>query len=490
MTALRTHRGPLAVVGFATVAFVVAQLALVNRFPWFVDETIFADVARTVQADPAQRFLALNDQKGLINSWIQACLIGLGLEPMQAVRALSSASILATAAATGSILARWCGAWPGAIGFALTAFVPYLFVHASVGVHDPLVAACSMIALGLQLELSRRPRLDVALLLGFVLGIGLLAKPTAALAVALLPFSLLVFDFARPQRLRRLALWGAAVILALAIAALLWNIRQLSPLAALPAPDNHRTIGDLLNDPFAGRKMIAKQGAQAVVGYLTVPGVLLATWGAWLALARRERIGLIFVVWAGAAGLLMLLLTDAAFPRYGIQIAAPAVGLVVLALLDLSTRIRRRPVLIAGCLVAATPALVLDIRVLARPVDAPYPGLDRVQYVSSVSNRQPVVEAARRIERLAAGQRTVSVGGFGGWPWATTLTLGHLPGFTYAQEVPQGQPAVLASQFVIVEGDPPPWLDVANRTVKGRWQRPGGAPVTLYARNDPGGTQR
>ena len=38
----------------------------------------------------------------------------------------------------------------------LAAFVPYMFVHDSVGIYDPFVAAGSMVAIALQLELARR----------------------------------------------------------------------------------------------------------------------------------------------------------------------------------------------------------------------------------------------------------------------------------------------------------------------------------------------
>ena len=79
--------------------------------------------------------------------------------------------------------------------------------------------------------LERRPRLDLALLLGTTFGVLLLAKPNGALALVLLPASLLVFDWTAPRRWHRLAVWAGFIAIALSVTVCFSALPRLSPLA-------------------------------------------------------------------------------------------------------------------------------------------------------------------------------------------------------------------------------------------------------------------
>ena len=57
-----------------------------------------------------------------------------------------------------------------------------------------LVAAAVLVAI----RLAQQPRIVTALLLGVVIGAGGLTKPTTSVAVVVLPFTLLLFDYASP----------------------------------------------------------------------------------------------------------------------------------------------------------------------------------------------------------------------------------------------------------------------------------------------------
>jgi hypothetical protein len=313
----------------------------------------------------------------------------------------------------------------------------------------------------------------------------------------LLPLSLVMFDWRREGLARRLASWVGLVALALAIAACMYGLTRLSPLAYTPQPQNHRTLSDFFSDPFANWHHVASDAWNAMWGYMTPPGVVLAVWGAMRATMTRDRIGVVAVVWAGAAIAAFLLLTDTAYPRYGLQAVPPLCILIVIGGEDIWGRVQQRfgwrwiaPVAV----LATVPMFLLDARVLFSPQDAPYPGLDRVQYVTYVSNREPVREAAQTILRLApkeftastpAAQRTVA--GLGGWPWATTLALNGThysttPRFIYVDDSSDHH-LVNTARYTIVEGPPPPWLTLKGAHAVRSWSRAGGGPsVTLYDR--------
>jgi hypothetical protein len=484
--------------GALLVGYIALHIALLNRFPWFVDETYFATLSQAVQGDPAQRFAALVDHKGLLSTWIAAFLIHFDVPPMTAMRLISIASGAVGVVACGYLVWRWQRSQRLALITALlVAAIPYMFVNDSVGVYDAFIAAGSMVALALELELARSPRFDLALVQGAVFGALLLTKPTGQLAILLLPFSLLMFDGRDDRRRRRLAMWLAYTLLSVVIAVAMYGLTRLSPLAYTPEPPNHRALGDLFRDPFEMWGTIAPEVWRAMWGYLTPPGVILAIWGLVRVVATRDRLGLIAAVWAAAAIVAFLLLTDYAYPRYGLQAVPPLCILIAVGALDLWGRARRRvawPWVALVAFLLSIPALVLDGQVLLTPKTAPYAGLDHDQYVKLVSNREPVREAGEIILRRAPktftastppAQRTLAE--MGGWGFSVLLVLNGThytttPRFLFLDQS-SDRKQVNQARFVIVDGDAPPWLKLHGATLVKRWSRGGGGPpVVLYDR--------
>lgn len=487
------------------VLYLVTHALLLSRFPWFVDEALFSTYAQTTEGDRTQRFAALVDHKGLLNTWFAALGIHAGMSPMVALRLVSVVSGLVAAGATAALVRAWRGPVEALVAGGLVLFVPFFFVHDAVAVYDAFIAAGSMVALALQLWLARTQRLDAALLLGITWGMLLLSKPTGALAIGLVPFSLLLFDWRPEARLRRLAAWAGLVIVALVIAAAMYALVFLSPLIYQAGPDNHRGLGDLASDPFGALGVVAGPAFEALLGYMTLPVLLAGLWGMWLAVRTRDRVGLVLAIWALAALATFLLLTDVAYPRYGLQIAAPLCALAVFGAADLWRILERRwsrRIASGVAALALVPLVVLDTRVVLTPETAPYPGLDYRQFVTLLSNRQPLREASELIlersgEVTAATppqDRTVAV--ITRWYETANLVLNGrhrsvAPRFTL---VPSGQPVdvINAARFVIVEtqAEPEgnqPGLIVRPEQIVRSWTRPDGGPTTtLYDRGAAG----
>jgi 4-amino-4-deoxy-L-arabinose transferase-like glycosyltransferase len=489
--------------------YLIVHLLLLGRFPWFVDETYYASLAQMGAAEPADRFNSLVDDKGLLVQWTAIALLHFDLAPMLVLRLISIVSGAVTALASGWIAWRWWANRTIAIVVvALTAFIPYLMVHDSVGIYDPVVAAGSMLALALELELARHQRLDLAMILGVVFGGLLLTKQTGVLALVMAPFSLVVFQWEPQRRWRRLGAWAGLIVLALVIALLLYSLRRLSPLAYVPGPHNHRTLSDFLHHPFQELSAVAGPVWRTLWCYLTPGGVLLGIWGMVRVVAERHRAGIVVALWAVAALVMFVFVTTTPYPRYGLQIAAPAALLAVIGGRDLVTRLllrarsarsgaglERRWFAAAGGLLALAviPGVVIDVRILADPGNAPYAGLDRDQYNVLISNRAPARAAAQHILQLAPpaftaatplDQRTIAT--IGGWVWSTELTVNGnryspTPRFIVA---PLGapRPQLQTARFVIVEQKPPAWMNLRPAQLVGRWTRPGGPSVELYDR--------
>jgi 4-amino-4-deoxy-L-arabinose transferase-like glycosyltransferase len=424
----RPRHGPAMLVAALAAAYVATRLALLWRFPWFVDETTFASFAKQVHGDLGQFFIAEGDKKGLLASWLGAGLITAGIDPVTAMRLLSVAGAGLAAGCGGLIMRRLYGLREGLLTAAAIALGPFFLVTASVGIYDPMVTGLVSAAILIALRLADRPSLTTALLLGAVVGAGVLTKPTAWVTAAVLPATLLLIDSATPDLRRRVLRLGGYAVLALVVAFALASVARLTPLYDAPIPvANQRGLGDLAGE-FGTTLLVDAARNLAwtlagLVGYLTIPGVLLALAGAAVAWRRGRGPAAVLTVWTAAVLVSMALLPLTANPRYFATAIVPLSGFVALGAFaawdGIHARLARRPrlargIACAGALAALLPAVAFNARVLADPADAVYPALDDHQYVTQQSALSRIGPVARAIER-------------GGGPYPVRIDVGPYP---------------------------------------------------------------
>jgi Dolichyl-phosphate-mannose-protein mannosyltransferase len=411
------------------LAYMATRLALLWRFPWFVDETTFATFARDVHGGASTIFIAESDKKGLLPSWLGAGLIGSGLDPVTAMRVLAAAGGGAAAACGGLLIRRFYGGRAALATAALIALGPYFLVTASVGIYDAMSTGLIAAGVLIAVQLARRPRLSTALALGACLGAGALTKPTAWIAAAVVPFTVLLIDRTSSGVTRRA--WAGYAALALALGYALSCIARLTPLYDRPiAQENERQLSEILHHfPV----IVATNGATilgALIGYLTLPLLMLAIPGGIVARRRHPAAATILFVWTFVALTSSVLVPLRPNPRYFAPAIVPLCALIALGALALLDFLRRRlgsgaaaqMAIVAATAIALVPAATLDWQVLADPVHATYPGLDQNQYVTRAAAFAPLVPIARQIERRG-GPYPVRIDVGSGYIWGLDLRL-------------------------------------------------------------------
>ncbi|MGI8558328.1 MAG: ArnT family glycosyltransferase [Solirubrobacteraceae bacterium] len=450
------------------VLYVVSRLALLWRFPTFWDEGGLAVRAQTGLDDPATRFIFLADDYGPLFHWISIVLISLGMGPLTAVRGIAFLSGGVTLALCGLIARKLFDSRTAVAAMALYVAMPFFVVHDVHASLDTLAAALAMAVLYTQLRLAQRPRLDLALIYGLLLGAGLLNRQVALLGLLLAPASLVLFEWTAPDRRPRLLRWGGFTVLAFALAGLIHSIELLAPnrnqLPALLAQIHHfRPLGAALRDPFALVPQNWPGFGGALWGYVTWPLLLLlAGVCAVAARARELRVGLL-ALWAAGPIFAGLLLVQFGYARYIMSAIAPLTILIALggvrAARCLGARAPRRWVALAAALLLL-PALVSDARVLASPATARLPGEDDWQFVGGWP-------AGTGLDRIAAAlQRRLPARG----------TLTTIAGIDFT-------PFNLASRYehpVLIQISPNPSADGVSARWRGRALRflPAGTPGT------------
>lgn len=468
--------------------YVATRAALLWRFPPFTDEALYAQWTWQGFNVPEDRFVALATGKEPLLPWIGMAWMWLGADPITAVRLVSAAAGLATVVFV-ALVARELSprreAWAAAAGLAV--LLPFFVVNDSVGIYDALATAAVAAALLLQLRVARRRALGDALLLGLALGAGLLTKSTTYFALLLLPLGALTLDWSREGRLRRLAAWLGALVVALSVAGLAYSTMLLSEFyddfraAQAPSVTPAHSLGDGISDLGHWLDHNVPPYLDALAGYFTLPVLVLCGVGIVVTFRERPRHAIVVALWAAVPIAAAVLLADVPYPRYLLTAAPPLVvfaGIGALAVVEWLRAQRGAAVAAAAAVLLALPALAYDARVLANPDTASYPSRDDEGYATGWPAGSPWPKVADELRRRAGGGPALVVLGEH-QPIAVRLLLLDAPRITLVRV---GDPQAGAARFGVENEEPLPDPPGAVRWRRvWSYQRPrGGETASLY----------
>lgn len=366
------------------VIYIALRLALIWRLPIFYDEGLYAADAQIAFDHPAREtlLLAVGDRHGPLQPLLALPPLAAGIPAITAVRLVSLVAGLVAAAGVGVTGARLAGRRAGLVAAALWIVLPFPLIYDSLGLAESLATAAIAWAMYLQLRVAERPSVRGGVVLGAVMGLGILAKPSVLIAVALAPFALLAFDWRREDRGRRLGVLAAAFLAAGLLVAVAAKLPELAPrhlrvTGALAGALQTHTFADAIGNYATLVRGNAPEFNRAVGGYFGIPLVALAAVGAGMLLRSRNAADVFVIVWLVVPTAAVYTLAVTPYARY-LTTALPA--FLVVAAVPLA-RLRPLPAAGAAALVLALP-LALTARTLADPWHTDYPSLDGAQFVS------------------------------------------------------------------------------------------------------------
>ncbi len=442
--------------------YLATRLSFIGRFPYFVDEGIYANWIAQGAASTHQLFISQTLARGPLQPWLAIGWVKLGFNPLIAGRLVSVTSGLLTIGVVGLLGRRLGGAAVGWAAAALCVVIPFFVVYDGIGYYEPLVTLIMASALYLQFELARRPSLRLGMLLGLVVAAGVLTKQNTLPALVLLPVSLVCFDFSPSGRRHRLATWlgAAGITFVMFIGADL--ILHSSPYYAQQVACHKdpfcwpaQSLTQVLENPFAYSGRAWAIYRPALIGYITWPLIVSGVVGAGLAWRTRPRFTAVLLTWVIVPFVAALLLERATASRHVMFLMPAVIVLIAYALVRVATWARQaltRRAAAIGCTVGAmillAPAVILDGRVLADPAGAPYPGQDYFGYVTGWSSGLIWQGAANVIRHRATGRQVVIL--TPGGMTILELLFWHDRRYVFAS----GRSALAArAQFVITGGN-------------------------------------
>ncbi|MDO8573412.1 MAG: glycosyltransferase family 39 protein [Candidatus Daviesbacteria bacterium] len=245
MNFLLKHRLEILILALLAVAYFIIRLPNLTLQPIFADEAIYIRWAQVMRAEQTLRFLPLSDGKTPLFMWAMMPMLKFIQDPLLAGRLLSVISGFTTLMGvfflSRKIFNLRTAVWAGL----LYVITPYTVFFDRMALVDSMLSAFTVWVVYFSLWLVRALRLDISMILGFLMGGAILTKTPGMFNLFLLPIATIAFRREKDKKnslIRLLVLLGVAIMIAL----LAYNFLRLGPNFQLLSSRN----ADYIFSPF------------------------------------------------------------------------------------------------------------------------------------------------------------------------------------------------------------------------------------------------
>lgn len=196
------------------VIFLVSRIWNLTSLPVFGDEAIYVRWSQIIKSVDSLRFIPQTDGKQPLYMWFTALNLKF-FEPLVAARLISVFAGLGTVI----VLFLISNSFLPSLVYIL---LPFTFFFDRLATADNLLSFFGVLSLYLSLSLAKKPRLDLAMILGLVLGLSWLTKSPAVYFIFL---SVLTFALYNQKNLNKIYLPLISAFIAFCI----YNILRLGP---------------------------------------------------------------------------------------------------------------------------------------------------------------------------------------------------------------------------------------------------------------------
>ena len=376
------HRVEFFLLFILIAAYFVLRLPNLTLQPIFADEAIYIRWAQVMRAEPTLRFVSVSDGKTPLFMWLMISLFKIFKDPLFAGRFLSVFAgfftLLGVFFLTKKVFNIKAGLWAALI-YVVT---PYTVFFDRMALVDSMLAGFTIWVIYFAILLTQVLRLDLAMILGYLLGGTILTKTPGLLNLLILPISILGFKKTGKNSLIKLiVLWGVAI----GIALIMYNILRLGPEFQKLSSRNADYVFSPLEllgrplDPFIPHLRDMQDWFPKL---FTPPILILIAIGIFFTLKKLNRGAIVVLMWA-----LMPLLFSMAFlktftARYLLTSIAPLLvfagfGLYkILEKITLKTNIK----IFIGLVVVLPLSLQFDYQLIISPPPQDLPKEERIGY--------------------------------------------------------------------------------------------------------------
>ena len=404
-----------------TVLFFSFRLINLGAIPIFTDEAIYLRWSQIMVTDASLRYLPLVDGKPPLFMWTTSIVMKVlpHIDPLLTGRLTAVGS--GFLALCGVVFTSWIifkNRRVSLLAAVLYIFVPFTFFYDRFGLADSMLAMWGIWSLGLSVLLVQTLRLDVAMILGMIIGFGFLTKSPALFFLVFSPLSIGFFNFKSTHRIRQLMKLVSLFLVVVVISQGIYSILRLFPLFNMIGQKNLEfaiPVSELLKNPFMYLFGNLKALVSWEVGYLTLPVSLLVIWAGIKGLIKRSYgeilLSSCFVIFT----LAMAAANKVIYPRF-LLIFTP--GLLILGALSLSQFKKWSWVILIAILIIP---IYTDIQLMINPITAPIPDADSGQYINGWAAGYGVKDVRNFLASQPGKTTIITEGTFGLMPYSLDL---------------------------------------------------------------------
>lgn len=423
---------------FLLIALGIVALFFFTRFynilslPIFTDEAIYIRWSQIAANDASWRFISLTDGKQPMFVWIGMILVKFIEDPLLAGRMVSVlAGFLSMIGMYFLVSETFRNKKIGLLASFLYVIYPFALVYDRLALYDSLVAMFMIWSLYFEILLIRHMRLDLALILGMVVGGGMLTKTSTDFALILLPFSLLLITARGKEFFLKTWRWVIFALVVIVVANAIYSILRLSPYFHIIDDKNYVFIYPLqewLMHPFTYLFGNLSGLGGWLLTYMTIPFLVLVT-ASFFVGKKYLREKLLLLSWFIVPFVALALFGRVIYPRFILFMTIPLLVLGAYSLYHGATYIKKFWVQVLFVGVFTGIFFVNDFLILTNFAKAPIPQSDKSQFLSAWPSGVGVKETVTFLEEKAKEQK-ISVwtqGTFGLMPYALEIYLHDNP---------------------------------------------------------------
>lgn len=227
---IKKYKLEIIIVSFIVVAYFFLRFSRIMSLPLFTDEAIYIRWSQIARYDASWRFISLTDGKQPSFVWLTMMAMRFVTDPLLAGRIVSVFAGFFTMIGmyfVGKELFK--KHWIGILSSFFYLIFPMALVYDRMALYDSLVGMLAVWSFFFSILLVKKVRLDIALILGMILGAGALTKSSLFFCIPLLFLTYILFDWSDKDWKRNLIkLFGLSIISA-SIAFVMYSLLRLSP---------------------------------------------------------------------------------------------------------------------------------------------------------------------------------------------------------------------------------------------------------------------
>lgn len=427
-THLSRYKSTILYLFIATGLYFTSRIYLLGDFPIFTDEAIYVRWAQIAKNDAVWRFISLTDGKQPMFVWIAMILMRFFDDPLVAGRMVSVLSGFFSMAGlffVGKTLFN--NTKVGVLSSFLYAIYPFALVYDRMALYDSLVGAFTVWSLYFSILLVKNVRLDIALILGMIIGGGVLTKTNAFFSLLLLPFNILIFDLFQKNAFKKVRQFATLCVVVVVLTFGYYSLLRLSPFFHIIEEKNSLFVYPLnewLSHPFAYLHSNLFGLWDWFWKYMTIPWVVLIG-VAFVVKKQHFREKALLVLYFVIPFLYLSFFGRTIYPRFIFFMTLPLLPLVAYSLFYIKERVRSKA--LAGLVILFLLILPLysNYFIMHDFANAPIPLPDKHQYYTDWPSGVGVKKAIEFFEKEAEKGKIYigTEGTFGLMPFSLEIYL-------------------------------------------------------------------